>query len=181
MKIVLLFLSLALLKTASAQDVYPLHPSVGDTISLQEKLDYSLFSKVENTGFKEATIQFLNEGFVLVIKTTDHTDLDTETELHLISTKKDTIALSQEEIIEEQKKIQKVNEYFNYLVEEAKKPKSSPSEPQLKQVPPLRLEGPMAEQMKKEARMKVRVETDRRMEEEFQMGLRPRQLFIQFD
>jgi hypothetical protein len=48
-----------------AQGVYPLHPSVGDTIDLNEKLDYSLFPKVDNNNFVYAIIGFNNNNFQL--------------------------------------------------------------------------------------------------------------------
>ncbi len=161
----------------SAQDVYPLHPSVGDTIDVDEKLDYSLFPKIDNDGFQYATIQFKGEKFVLIVNSIDLIDKEVGLEAETVS----DIDLSQEEIIEEQQKIQKVNAYYKYLAEEASKPKKSVVSAPGKAVP-IRLEGAMSEKMKKEARMNVRLKEDNRRLQEFEMGLRPnpRELRIEF-
>lgn len=174
MKCLLLFLSCLFIKAAISQDVYPLHPSVGDSIDLEEKLDYSLFPKIDNNGFEYATIQFEDDMFKLVVFVKYN---DKETGLEMETTYQEV--LTQEEIIEEQQKIQKVNAYYRYLAEEEKKPKTNTTQPSPKSVP-IRLEGPMSEKMKKEARMSTRLKEDSRRAQEFEMGLRPRELRIEF-
>lgn len=152
------------------QNVYPLHPSVGDTIDLNEKLDYSLFEKTKNTEFGPATIQFINNEFVLIFT---YIDSATSLEIHT------TVSISQEDIIAEQQKIQKINAYYKYLAEEEKNPK--PKEYKvLEQKLPIRFDGPISEKIKKDARMKVRLVEDQRRMDEFQMGLRPREMILEF-
>lgn len=174
MRITLLLLSYCLiLTTASAQDVYPLHPSVGDTIDLTEKLDYSLFSEIENKGFQHAVIVFREGNFVLLVKTDSINEKESESEY--------AQTLEQESIITEQQKIQKINAYYRYLAEEAKKPKTTPLEqPNNQRKYPIRVEGAMSEKMKKEARMLQRLKEDNRRMQEFEMGLRPRDVRIEF-
>jgi|GEM_PF-1377523 len=159
---------------SSAQDIYPLHPSVGDTIDLNEKLDYSLFPKSPNRGFNFATIKFLNSGFVLI------ENRSRKQPNSLIRTFKDSTSLPQEEIIEEQKKIQKINAFYLYLADEAAKPKKEEYKTVEKQIP-VRFDTPVSKKILKEARMKTRILLDQRRMEEFQMGLRPREMRIQFN
>lgn len=153
------------------QQIYPLHPSVGDTIEKVEKLDYSLFPQDQNDGFQMATIQFKGENFHLVIQT-----LDQETGLEIETTR----VISQEEIIEAQKNIEKINAFYRLMAEEKKKEKTERLEKH-KQSLPIRLEGKMSEQMKKQARMNIRLKEDARIQREFEMGLRPsKEINIQF-
>jgi hypothetical protein len=167
MKYLIGFLSLLLPLLSVGQNVYPLHPAIGDTINLDEKLDYSLFPEVTNNGFKFAIIAYAEGGFRLVynITTADST-------LPLTEMKMD---LSQEKIIEEQQKIQKINAYYRYLAEEAKKPKQQEYEVADKAIP-IRFDGPISEQLRKESRMKARLVEDQRRMEDFEMGLRPREI-----
>ncbi|MBL4707900.1 MAG: hypothetical protein JKY48_05600 [Flavobacteriales bacterium] len=174
MKYFFLFLSCLLVQFVLSQNVYPLHPSVGDTIDINEKLDYSLFSVIDNNGFQYATIGFEKNAFklsILIIKIEEETELEIETSY--------TLDLTQAQIIEEQQKIQKVNAYYKYLAEEAKKPKIEPSTSPQKSLP-IRFESAMSEKMKKEVRMNLRLKEDSRRMQEFEMGLRPRELRLEF-
>ena len=89
-----------------SQDVYPLHPTVGDTIDRGEKLDYSLFANSPNDSFNFSVIKYLNSGFIL-IKNRAFKGLDGS-----IKGYSDSTLLTQEQIIEEQQKIQKINAYY---------------------------------------------------------------------
>lgn len=160
----------------SAQGLYPLHPSVGDTIDLNEKLDYSLFPKVENNNFVYAIIDFNNNNFQLYTLLEEIIDEETG----LVLAYRDSLILKQKQIIEEQQKIQKINAYYHYLAEEAKKPTQKENFPVLERKIPVRFDGPIAERMKKEARMKTRLADDKRMMNDFQMGMRPREVRLEF-
>ena len=156
-----------------SQGVYPLHPLVGDTIDRNEKLDYSLFANSKNDNFNFSVIKYLNSGFILVENRTIEEPNETVKDYN------DTLLLSQEQIIEEQQKIQKINAYYKYLAEEAKKLKQEDYKSLEKKIP-IRFDGPISDQLKKEDRMKERLADDQRRMEEFQMGLRPREVGIQF-
>ena len=160
----------------SAQGLYPLHPSVGDTIDLNEKLDYSLFPKVENKNFVYSIIGFNNNNFQLYTLLEEIIDEETG----LVLAYRDSLILKQKQIIEEQQKIQKINAYYHYLAEEAKKPTQKENFPVLERKIPVRFDGPIAERMKKEARMKTRLADDKRMMNDFQMGMRPREVRLEF-
>ena len=184
MKYYLLFFSFIILSELNAQnrDVYPLHPSVGDTIDVTEKLDYSLFPIVENTNFKSATIKFENDTFFLVV---DYEEIDTSLTVQgaivSVYTSSNEFPLNQDQIIEEQKKIEKVNAYYRLMAEEKKKEKEQPTNyTKNTKKYPVRLEGAMSEQMKKQARMNIRLKEDSRRQQEFEMGLRPREMRIEF-
>lgn len=161
------FLLLLLFLSRAAAQVYPLHPSVGDTLDRLEKLDYSLFPQVNNQGFNFAVIQYRDNNFYL--------DVNYETKDSL-----QAMLLSQETIIEAQQNIEKVNAYYRYEKEAEKKKSSSNSLSSSSKVNNLRLDGPMSEQMKKESRMNIRLEEDARRMQEFQQGLRPREIHIEF-
>ena len=77
----------------SAQQSYPLHPSIGDTIDRNEKLDYSLFPAVANQDFKFAIIEFAKDSFFLAISNSNTSVIKTK-------------FLSKEELIEAQKTIE---------------------------------------------------------------------------
>ena len=156
-----------------AQDVYPLHPSVGDTTDRNEKLDYSLFVKSANSGFNYATINYLSDGFVLI------ENRSRKQPNGLIRQYTDTTELTQNQIIKEQQKIQKVNAYYQYLAKEAEKPKVELPKKMDKKMP-IRFEGPISEKMLKEDRMRARLLEDQRRMQDFEMGLRPREVSIQF-
>ncbi len=172
MRIALITFLLLACKITFGQNVYPLHPSVGDTIDRDEKLDYSLFSKSPNDGFNFATISYINSGFVVI------ENRSRKQPNGLIRQYHDTIPLAQEQIIEEQQKIQKVNAYYLYLAKEAEKPKVE-EQPKIDQKIPIRFEGPISKRMEKESRMKARLIEDQRRMQDFQMGLRPREMMIQ--
>jgi hypothetical protein len=161
------FLLLFFLLTRVLAQVYPLHPSVGDTLDRLEKLDYSLFPEVNNQGFNYAVIQYRENNFYL--------DAGYENKDSLQS-----FLLSQENIIEAQQNIEKINAYYRYEKEAEKKTSSSNSLNSSSKINNLRLDGPMSEQMKKESRMNVRLEEDARRMQEFQQGLRPREIHIEF-
>lgn len=175
MKVFILSFFCLLVSFGFSQTTYPLHPSVGDTIELNEKLDYSLFDSIANENFLFAWIEFQKDNFYLI--STWKSDLVVPLSEATFTTK---YLLSQEQIIEEQKKIEKVNTYYRYLAEEAKKPKKAP-EKSISKAPPIRLQGPMSEHMKKEVRMNNRLKDEQRRSREFKLGLRPRNMFIQFD
>ncbi|MFT5668934.1 MAG: hypothetical protein ACI9DK_003139, partial [Vicingaceae bacterium] len=61
-----------------------------------------------------------------------------------------------------------------------KKPKQKESFPVLERKIPVRFDGPIAERMKKQARMKTRLADDQRMMNDFQMGMRPREMRLEF-
>ena len=152
----------------SAQQSYPLHPSIGDTIDRNEKLDYSLFPAVANQDFKFAIIEFAKDSFFLAISNSNTSVIKTK-------------FLSKEELIEAQKTIEKVNRYYRY---QANQPADTNSyQSQLTEVKgrPIRMDGPMTEQIKKEARMNIRLREDERRRREFDQGIRGRQLYIGFD
>ena len=170
------FVGLVFLFTAIpsfSQGVYPLHPTVGDTIDRDEKLDYSLFAASENDNFNFSVIKYLNSGFILIENRALKESNDT------VKYYNDTLLLSQEQIIEEQQKIQKINAYYRYLAEEAKKPKQEDYKSVEKKIP-IRFDGPISDQLKKEDRMKARLANDQRRMEEFQIVLRPREVGLQF-
>jgi hypothetical protein len=150
------------------QNIYPLHPSVGDTIERTEKLDYSLFSFIPNSDFDYATIVFLRDSFYLAVKSFNNESTSKE-------------FLSKDALIEAQKSIEKINKYYRYLA--TKKNDTSSYQPQIRKpkAPPLRMDGPMTEQMKKEARMNVRLKDDARRQREIDQGLRQGGLFIDFN
>ena len=156
----------------SAQDVYPLHPAVGDTIDSNEKLDYSLLPKSANKGFNFATIQYINSGFVLIENRTRKQPNG------LMRRFNDSTHLPQEQIIEEQQKIQKINAFYKYLAEESTKPKKEEYKAIEKKIP-IRFDTPVSKIILKEARMKTRIIEDQRRMKEFQMGLRPREMMIE--
>lgn len=152
----------------SAQSSYPLHPSVGDTIDRNEKLDYSLFPKVANQDFKFAIIEFEKDSFFLAISNISSAYIKRK-------------FLSKEELIEAQKTIEKVNRYYRYRA--AQPVDTNSYRPELTEIKgrPIRMDGPMTEQMKKEARMNIRLREDERKRREFDQGIRGQQLFLGFD
>ena len=152
----------------NSQNTYPLHPSIGDTIDRTEKLDYSLFPFISNESFEYAHIIFLNDSFYLELKNYDN-DL------------KFRKYLSKNQLIDAQKSIEKVNQYYRYLAKQ--KLDTSYYQPQSREtkLPPLRIDGPMTEQMKKEARMNMRLKEDARRQKEVQQGTRQGELFIEFN
>ncbi len=167
----LAFLTFALV--TYSQGVYPLHPSVGDTIDRDEKLDYSLFANSPNDGFNFSVIKYLNSEFILI---ENRVFLNSDGPLENYH---DTLLLSQVQIIEEQQKIQKINTYYKYPAEESLKPKKEEYK-SLEMKIPIRFDGPISDQLKKENRMKERLVEDQRRLDEFQMGLRPKEMRIEF-
>jgi hypothetical protein len=122
---------------ASSQVLYPLHPSIGDTIDVTEKLDYSLFTNSSNEGFKYATIQYINKNFTFIERKMI-TNSNGSTVLF-----NDSSVLTQQEIIIEQRKIQKVNSYYATLAKRTEQKQSiEVSEKKI----PVRFTAPLAEQ-----------------------------------
>lgn len=157
-----IFISLTVLSQSS----YPLHPSVGDTIEVIEKLDYSLFPFVANPNFKYGVISFEDEKFYLNAVYNDTTSK------HL---------LSKEAIIEAQKNIEKINAYYRLKAENDKKKDSSSyyaNRPSGKA--PVLFNDAMNEQIKKEARMYIRLQEDARRLKDQEDGIQPNQLRIEF-
>lgn len=177
---IVLFLFMAMsFSFAKTQNFYPLHPSIGDTIDLNEKLDYSLFDSVPNANYKYGVIEFYNNNFYLRVESQDNSNINLETGLEIENYSSEKLLLTQEKIISEQMKIEKVNAYFKYVAEEAKKPKKDPRI-SVSKPPSLRIEGPMSDQMKKEVRITSRLKEEQRRSRDFEMGLRPRNAFIEF-
>ena len=109
-----LVLIVLLLYLCYGQKTFQLYSSVGDTIQFNEKLDYSLFTKSANGRFKFTAIQHINNNFVLI----EARKLSLVNRPSTIS--QDTKILTQAAIIEEQKKIEKINAYY---FNSAKQPK----------------------------------------------------------
>ena len=165
-KFTFLLFSFLLSPTLFAQDFYPLHPSVGDTINRIEKLDYSLFSNVSNQNFEYGLIKFINEGFVLVTYYNEQTI---------------EYPLSRNELIEAQQNIEKINAYYRRKAfDDSIKVVESKDRNRPTGQTPVYVQGPMNEQAKKEARMFRRIETDRRIFNEYQRGLRDNPILIDF-
>ena len=164
MKMLLLLLSLLSCLLIKAQ-TYPLHPSIGDTIDRNEKLDYSLFPSIANQYFELATISFEEDSFYLVIA---FKNLD--------STQK--MLLSKAALIQAQQNIEKVNQYYRYKANQPKDTNSYKSSLGEHKSRPIRMDGPMTEQMKKEARMNIRLREDERRRREYEQGIRGQQLYI---
>ena len=157
---------------------YPLHPSIGDTIDLEEKLDYSLFPVVPNNAFAYATIHYKKESFVLYINEGISVDpmsgLEVETTIEL--------PITQEEIIESQKNIEKVNAYYRYLATDSTEKKAESDILKNNKGIPMKLENneKMSEQLKKQFRMDQRLKEDAQRMREVEMGLRPREVRLEF-
>ncbi len=167
MKRILLPFLLLLSFSAISQIYYPLHPSVGDTLERLEKLDYSLFPKVSNTEFAYALIQFDNDNYHLIV-----TDLEGNT-----SNKE----IRKEDLIEAQRNIEKVNAYYKWLADDKVRKEKEAKLMESKRSQPIRIEGPMTEQMKKEARMNVRLREDARRRREVEQGIRSNDIYIEFN
>jgi hypothetical protein len=152
-----------------SQEVYPLHPSIGDTLELDEKIDYSLFYFIPNTGFKYATISFEIDSFYLNSIYSDS-----------ISKK----VLTKEMIIEAQQNIEKINNYYRLKAEKDKleirnksNSKSYVDRPTGKT--PIISNPILNENMKKEARMNIRLQEDAIRMKEYQYNNQTRQLRIE--
>ncbi|MDB9964356.1 hypothetical protein OAD50_04725 [Vicingaceae bacterium] len=151
---------------SSAQVLFPLHPSVGDTIDSVEKLDYSLFTNTDNKEFNFAIIQYINSNFTLV-------ENRSEEQLNGLLTKiNDSITLTQEQIIKEQQKIEKINSYYYNLVKEDKYLEQKEGDRVLEKKIPIRFAGTKKERlMLKRARL-CRFD-ENKLNNEFETGLRP--------
>lgn len=150
----------------SAQDVYPLHPTVGDTIDKYEKLDYSLFPSVKNNNFQ----------FAVILYETDQFYLETASDSFLYK-----YPISQAEIVEQQQNIEKINAY--YRLKEADT--SQTEELILKDErptgkDPVYLNEQLKKQISKDARMRVRLKEDRERMLQNQRGIPNNQLHIEF-
>lgn len=165
MKSLLSIIFVLICTNASAQQHYPLHPSIGDTIDRNEKLDYSLFPTIANQDFEFATISFEKDSFYLVISKIE----DNSTQKML---------LSKSDLIQAQQNIEKVNRYYRYKANQAKDTNSYQSSLGEQKSRPIRMDGPMTEQMKKDARMNIRLREDARRRKEIEQGIRGQEFFI---
>jgi len=151
---------------AQSEEFYILHPSVGDTIEKVDKLDYSLFPKIDNQSYSHGLIRFKSDSFFL--------------ESYLTKQESKWYYLSKEEIVEAQKNIEKINDFYR---RQAKEDSEEGSSSIIKRKPnsSATLNASMSEQMKKEARMQIRLREDQRRQDEFRKGIRPsNQLHIEF-
>lgn len=153
---------------ASGQVYYPLHPSIGDTLDRMEKLDYALFPKVKNPNLSYCLINFeANEYQLLAFYQEKNEPIK-----HL---------LVREEIIEAQRNIEKINAFYRRKAkEDSLKPKKEvlPNRPTGRT--PSYTQGTLSEKAKKEARMYIRLQEDRRRMEQHQRGIQPNQMRIEF-
>ncbi len=151
-KFYLALLSALITPFAHAQTYYPLHPSVGDTIELIEKLDYALFPKAKNPELIYCLIDYVEESgdFKLLVK-------------YKIKQQYTMLPLSKNELIEAQKNIEKINQFYK---QKAIRDSTQAFENQFPNKPsgkaPVLMTGPMLERAKKQARMYQRLEEDRR-------------------
>lgn len=162
----LFFLLTAFALKVDAQDIYPLHPTVGDTIDKFEKLDYSLFPSVGNENFDFAIIRYHNGNYFLETKTDSLTE---------------KLALSKELIIEQQQNIEKINAYYRLKAADTSKTKAiylDENRPTGKE--PVYLNEQLKKQISKDARMRIRLQEDRRRMLENQRGIQNNQLHIEF-
>jgi hypothetical protein len=151
-KFLLAFLGLVIAPFLHAQHYYPLHPSVGDTIELIEKLDYALFPKAKNPDLTYCLIDYHQDDgeFKLLVKYQNQSEF-------LV------LPLSKDELIEAQKNIEKINQFYKQQAIRdsiAATENKFPNKPSGKA--PVIMSGPMLERAKKQARMYQRLEEDRR-------------------
>ena len=158
------FLALSIF-TYAQQQYYPLHPSLGDTIDRNEKLDYSLFPSIGNQDFEFATIIFEKDSFYLMIR---YLNDDTYQKKQLSKT----------DLIQAQQNIEKINKYYRYKANQAKDTNTYQSSLGEQKSRPIRMDGPMTEQMKKDARMNIRLREDARRKREIEQGIRGQEFFI---
>lgn len=164
MKTILVVLCLLSLKIYS-QETYPLHPAVGDTISLMEKIDYALFPEISNKQFAFLTITYAESRFYL--KSYDSISM-------LISI--DTAFI--EEIVEAQKNIEKINAYYSIKAEGNTSSESVMFTKNTKQtLSPFSYN--VKEKPQKEARMEVRLSEAKKRSHERQKGYRPSSILIE--
>jgi|SRR5690554_1599808 len=167
MKTILVVLCLLSLKIYS-QETYPLHPAVGDTISLMEKIDYALFPEISNKQFAFLTITYAESRFYL--KSYDSISM-------LISI--DTAFI--EEIVEAQKNIEKINAYYSIKAEGNTSSESVMFTKNSKQtLSPLVFNDGQREKTQKEVRMEVRLREAKARSHEHQKGYRPNSISIEF-
>lgn len=167
MKSFLLSFFLLISLTAISQTYYPLHPSVGDTIDRLEKLDYSLFPSIPNTEFGYALIQFKDDSYQILVS-----DQNGKSNLKKVS---------KEQLIEAQQNIEKINAYYKRMASEKLKDENKADIGTAKKSIPIRIEGPMSEQMRKEARMNIRLREDSRRQREVEQGLRHNEVIFEFN
>ncbi len=160
----LLILVLSPVLAFGTNQVYPLHPSVGDTLSLVEKLDYSLFPNIPNKAFDYGFITFEENNYVLNVS------FQEKLQKHV---------LSKETIIEAQQNIEKINQYYRLRAKMDSLPEDNKSMQPDKKAPVLFNEN-MNEEMKRQVRMNVRLQEDARRMREYEMGIRPNELRIEF-
>lgn len=146
------------------KDIYPLHPSIGDTLSLVEKLDYSLFPNISNQSYNFGYITFESDNYVLNV--------------HQKEKKSEKIILTQAMVVEAQQNIEKVNQY--YRLKATLDSSRQQSDVKLEKKAPILFNENMNEEMRKKARMDWRLKEDARRMQEFEQGLRPNELRIEF-
>lgn len=165
LKIKLLLIAISVLGYAKAQTaVYPLHPSIGDTLSQVEKLDYSLFPEISNQTFDFAFITFEKGNYVLNVHEKDSVNQE--------------VILTQAMVVEAQQNIQKINQY--YRLKATLDSSKQQSDVQLEKKAPILFNESMNEEMRKQARMDWRLKEDARRMKEFEQGIRPNELRIEF-
>lgn len=152
--------------TVFSQSAYPLHPSIGDTLESIEKLDYSIFSFIPNSGFEYGSITF------------------EENEFFFNAVFKDSLvkyALNKEVIIEAQQNIEKINAYYRLKAksdeEEEETANYNADRPSGKK--PALYNKAMNDQIKKEARMQLRIQEDQQRLQSLP-GTRRNDLIFQF-
>lgn len=152
--------------STKAQEVYPLHPSVGDTLEAIEKLDYSLFPKIDNKDFKHGLIKYEEEAFVFYA---------------FYEEDEKKLELSQAELIEAQQNIEKVNKYYRLKAAEANKDEQDfkkDNRPSGKT--PVYFNEAMNDQIKKEARMHIRLQEDAQRMRDHRNGISPNRMILDF-
>lgn len=165
MKIRLFVIALLISVGSKAQiAIYPLHPSIGDTLSQIEKLDYSLFPDIPNQTYDFGFITFEENNYVLNVLQKDKD-----------STK---IILTQSMVVEAQQNIEKVNQYYRLKATLDSTKRSSG--PTLEKKAPILFNESMNDEMRKQARMDWRMKQDAIRMKEFEQGLRPNELRIEF-
>ena len=153
------------------QKNFQLHPSVGNTIEFNEKLDYSLFTQSANGGFEFATIQYIDTNFVHI-----ETRIFSEGVRPVINSK-DTIIFAQAVILQEQKKIEKINVYYFNI---AKQPKAKKKlEAPKKKIPVRFPESSVEKRMIERMRFCTFDESEYRSSLEY--GLRPTEIQLEIN
>jgi len=99
--ITLLFGLFIVFSSYSQNNLFVLHPLVGDTISKTEKIKFLLFPEIDNQNFLNGTITHSEEGYFLHYQTSGN--------------KIDTKQISDSEISQYQVNLGKLDEYYSNL------------------------------------------------------------------